>query len=386
MKPALFALVSLVLGVAIGWIGTRNEFTRDAATVAPVHPAGTGQAGPTSYLGPRAVVVNGERHDFGTMDRFASGSHTFQVRNDGNAPLELTLGHTTCKCTVGNLTNSRLPPGETTDVKLDWQVKTGDPQFEQSAQLITNDPHHNPIHLVIHGKVIDTIRPEDAQITLNEISTSEETVARLSVFAFRATDLQVTSHRWAHPEHVDRLQVSFEPLARSATRPSGVTSGVTVVLKVLPGLPLGQFAQTLVLTFNLPDRDPLELPVFGTVISDIGLAGPGVAPTRLLANLGTVKAGVGLKRTVFVVVKGPYRNETQVQLASAEPSSEFMATLGEPLRDNPALVRFPLTIEIPKSTPPVARTGDENFAHIKLAVAHPHVKEVIVNVRYVVAE
>src|SRR4030095_11179359 len=145
---------SLVLGIAIGWVSTRSEFARD---VLPLTRAEATHPEADVASGPRAVVIDGERHDFGTMDRFAKGSHTFRVRNEGPAPLELALGHTTCKCTVGNLTTSRLAPGEGTDVKLDWQVKTGDEMFEQSAELITNDPHHNPIRLVIYGKARDTL-------------------------------------------------------------------------------------------------------------------------------------------------------------------------------------------------------------------------------------
>ena len=383
MKPALFALVCLILGVAIGWVGTSSEFARDSLPMTPVlasRPKGA------PVTGPRAVVVNGERHQFGTMDRFAKGSHTFVIRNDGSAPLEIALGHTTCKCTVGELSTSRLAPGESTDVKLDWQVKTGDTMFEQSAELITNDPQHNPIHLTIHGNVVDRVRPEETHITLNDLSTNETRIVQMRIWAYQATDLEVTDHRWIKPEYVDHLQVSFEPVPPDVRRPPGATSGLVVVLKILPGLPLGPISQTLQLTFNVSDRDPMELPLQGTVISDISLAGPGVTASRLVVNFGQLKVGQGMKRTVFITAKGPFRNDTQVQLTGTEPAVDFQASLGETIRDNPALVRFPLTIEIPPSAPPIARNGDESYARIKLSTTHPQVKELVVKVRYVVKE
>ena len=154
MKPTLFAVVSLVLGIALGWVWTRVEFSRDRLPLVLV--AGTGQSA-TSLHGPRAVVVNGERHDFGTMDRLAQGEHAFQIHNDGDAPLELQLGKTTCKCTLGELADSKLEPGQTTTVTLTWQVKTGEEMFEQNAEIITNDPHLNPILLIILGNVIDSL-------------------------------------------------------------------------------------------------------------------------------------------------------------------------------------------------------------------------------------
>jgi hypothetical protein len=382
MKPLLFALVSLVLGVAIGWVSTRSEFARD---VLPVTRDEAANPGADLRTGPRAVVVNGERFDFGTMDRFARDKHTFKIRNDGNAPLELALGNTTCKCTVGSLNSSRLPPGEGTDVTLEWQVKTGDFRFEQSAELLTNDPHHNPIRLIIHGTVIDTLRPEEPQITLSDLSANEESEVRMAVFAFRVNDLAAVSYRWLKPDNADRLKVSFEPLPPEKLPPGG-TSGVTIVLKVLPGLPLGPLAETLQITFNVPEYDPLDVPVYGSVVSDVSLAGPGVNAARLLVNLGQAPASEGLKRTAYIVVKGRHRGDTQVQLVGTEPSAEFQATLGEPMRDNPALVRFPLTIEIPPNATPVARTGDENFARVKLTTTHPQVKEMTVKLRYIIKE
>ncbi len=383
MKPALIALVCLVLGVAIGWVSTRNEFARD---VLPLTPARADNPQSEIAPAPRAVVVNGERHQFGTMDRYAKGSHVFKIRNEGNAPLELALGHTTCKCTVGELTTSRLAPGESTDVRLDWQVKTGESMFEQSAELTTNDPRHNPIHLTIHGNVIDTVRPDEPGFTLNDLSTNDTRIVRMGVWAYRATDLAVTSYRWLKPEHVDHLQVSIEPVPPDVKWPQGATSGVVVALKILPGLPLGPISQTLQLDLNLSDREPLDLPLFGTVISDVSLAGPGVSASRLLVNLGQIKVGQGMKRTVFVTAKGPLRKDTEVRLSSSEPMGEFQATLGEAIRDNPALVRFPLTIEIPPSAAPIARNGDENYAHIRLTTTHPQVKELVVNLRYIVRE
>jgi hypothetical protein len=163
-------------------------------------------------------------------------------------------------------------------------------------------------------------------------------------------------------------------------------SGVTVVLKVLPGMPIGPFAQSLEVTFNVPEYDPLEIPLFGTVSSDVSLAGPGASPSRLLVNLGQARAGEGLKRTAYIVVKGVHRDATEVKIARLEPAGEFQASVGEPLRDNPAIIRFPVTFEVPPTTIPVARIGEENFARVHLAISHPQVKEMIVKVRYIVTE
>jgi Protein of unknown function (DUF1573) len=383
MKPTLFAVISLVLGVAIGWVGTRAEFARDNL---PQRPVATTAVSQPHKSGPRAEVVGGELHDFGQMNRLAKSSHAFQIKNTGDAPLEISLGHTTCKCTLGTLAKNKLEPGETTDVTLEWTAKTGESQFEQSAEINTNDPEHNPVRLVIRGKVIDTLKPEEPSITLNDISANEVTTARLRVLAYEATNLAVTSHTWVKPDNADRLQVSFEPLSPEQAAASSAKSGVVIMLSVQPGLPLGQLNEVLKINFNIPDQEALEIPLFGNVISDVSIAGPGVTGTRLLVNLGTIPTGSPCKKTVFVTVKGPYREQTSIKLVGVTPDNELQATLGAPLRDSPRLVRYPLTIELSPATRPVARTADENFGHINFQVTHPQVKELNIKVRYIVKE
>ncbi|MBM4092928.1 MAG: DUF1573 domain-containing protein, partial [Planctomycetes bacterium] len=60
--------------------------------------------------GPR-VRVDNPTHDFGRMDPLTERSHTFVIRNIGDAPLRLEQGPTTCKCTLSGLSNRHVLPG-----------------------------------------------------------------------------------------------------------------------------------------------------------------------------------------------------------------------------------------------------------------------------------
>ena len=80
----------------------------------PTRPALLGSTAPE----PRAAV-RAREHQFGTMDPDAKGHHEFEIKNVGAAPLELKIGPTTCKCTVGGLSKNRLEPGETGSVRFD---------------------------------------------------------------------------------------------------------------------------------------------------------------------------------------------------------------------------------------------------------------------------
>ena len=384
MKPTLFALVTLALGSAIGWIATQTEFAGDQL------PGGGGgraaaSSGSSGMKGPKAAVLNGVRYNFGTIDRFASDSHEFEIRNNGDAPLVLTLGTTTCKCTSFAFEKGELAPGETTKVKLEWTVKTTDSMFEQSAELKTNDPEHRVISLTIHGTVVDTVRPDQPQLTLGEVSSNEPQTARMRIHTYRDPELVIEKYEWARPEHADHFELSFEPLspAELAKEP-GAVAGVEMELTIKPGLPLGPLTHMLRLTTNLKNRDPLEIPVMGTIVSDVTIAGSGVYADKLLLSWGNLEQGQAHQKTIYLLVKGPYRNETELRIESIQPSGELTATLGEPLRDNPKVIRYPLTLQMPETVLPVVRNSDETYALVKFAIKHPQVNEMTVRVRYTV--
>src|SRR5690606_1091071 len=43
--------------------------------------------------------IDATSYDFGVMERGSSKSHTFKVTNDGQGPLQIAVGATSCKCT-----------------------------------------------------------------------------------------------------------------------------------------------------------------------------------------------------------------------------------------------------------------------------------------------
>src|SRR6056297_1410547 len=54
---------------------------------------------------PKAVTGQ-TRHAFGLLNPHTTASHSFGIRNAGDAPLKIAVQDTTCKCTVGNVADS----------------------------------------------------------------------------------------------------------------------------------------------------------------------------------------------------------------------------------------------------------------------------------------
>jgi hypothetical protein len=396
MKATLFAIVSLIAGMGVGsWLTTR-EFayeTLPALTtpVAPAAPDGHTAAAKLRpggrKLGPVAVVVNGERHNFGTMDRYAHKTHVFTIRNDGDAPLSLVKGSTTCKCTVSELDLDKLEPGNTADVKLEWDAKTSEAEFEQSAQINTNDPRRPTINLTVHGRVTDVIRPDRFDVHFSDLSANESATGSVNIYAFRTDDLQIVKHELSDPELAKFVTISFTPLTTvELAREPEAKSGVKMTVDVKSGMPFGEFNAQVSVTTDQNPHSPMQIHLIGNVSTDVILSGPKTISDKMLVNLGTLSRAEATKHTVYILVKGPHRDNTEVKIAKTEPAVEFSAALGEPNRENPKIVRYPLTIEVPANATPVSRAADGAYALVHLTTTHPDVKELTVKVRYIIKD
>jgi hypothetical protein len=392
MRALVSALVALALGVAVGIVWSKQEFSHEVKPVDLVAIANaSGEAGTRGVtapkIGPKVMVVNGERHDFGSMDRNAHGKWAYEIRNVGDAPLELKTGQPSCGICIKvfNVAKPILAPGEQTVVNIEWDVKTSNAEFEQSGPLETNDPNRKSVHLSLHGHVIDNVRLERQDMHFHDLSPSESASGSVNIYAFREGELNVEHFEHTQPRVAEKLTVSFAPLTDSelAREPKAKT-GLKVNVELKPGLPQGDFEDTLNITTN-QSPDPLTLKVIGNIASDIMLMGPNVFRDRSLVNLGAIPQKQGKKHTMYLLVKGPHRDDVQVSIESIEPTIDFSAKLGEPIRDTAKTVRYPILLEGPPGAAPVTR-GEGSFAHVHLKTTHPEVKDIDLRVRYVVRE
>jgi Protein of unknown function (DUF1573) len=387
MKATLFALVALAAGVAVGMATTKREFSNEILPVdIPVTVNGQLVA-PKAKIGPKVTIVNGERHDFGTMDRNAHGTHAWIVRNDGDAPLTLSTGQPSCGVCIKvfSVVKETLAPGEKTEVKIEWDVKTSDAEFEQSGPLNTNDKNKPAVHLSLKGHVLDTIRSDRSDVHFHDLSANESASGGVNIYAFREADLQVEKHEFNNPSFAKHVKVSFAPLtSEEVAREPKAKGGVRMSFELQPGLPFGDFNESVSVTTN-QNPEPLTVRVIGNIATDVLLMGPNVTREKMLVSLGAITQKAGKQHTIFILVKGPHRDDTKVAIESVEPASEFSAKLGEPIRDSAKIVRYPITIEVPAGATPVTRL-DGSYAKINVTTTHPDVKEMNIKVRYVVKE
>lgn len=99
------------------------------------------------------VRVDNATYAFGMLNPHETATHSFEIFNDGDSPLELQVTDSSCKCTVGELKQRFVQPGGSTKVTLTWNTGIQADDYEQAVSLSTNDPMTKEILLKVTGEV-----------------------------------------------------------------------------------------------------------------------------------------------------------------------------------------------------------------------------------------
>lgn len=383
----LLILVAVALGAFWGVSATWAELgpLADPPPGLGIGEATAVAAGPR----PKVVVVNGETHAFGTMERDSKLSHAFVFRNDGEAPLKLIKRDTSCKCTISNLRNNALAPGQSTEVVLEWTANTPHSDMRQTAMIETNDPRRQFITLTIEGRITVSHKVEPDELVITNISANQPTSQEIAVYAFHQPQIKIQSATFTEPSTAEYFEFRSLPLPpeRLGSTPDA-KSGALGIVTIKPGLPLGDIQQTIRLTLDLPGNPTVDVPISGRVTGDVEVLGVQQwnAETGVL-HLGQVKRDEGkTTKRLFLVARGEQRDALAPKVVFADP--DFLKIrFAEPIpMPDEQQTRYPFTVEVPAGAPVVDHSGTVHgkLGRIDIETSDPRNKRIQMRVRLVV--
>jgi hypothetical protein len=331
------------------------------------------------------VEVDAPLYQFGTMQRGTTKSHEFVFRNVGHGPLTLRVGNTSCKCTIGAVSDAPIPPGESVKVMLEWSALVNPGPFRQTATILTNDPLHSRVELLVEGEVTEATGIFPADLMFDKITAGDTRSAEVFVMAFAQEELKVGEPTLSNTETRDYFDVRVEPVEPSALPNPKAKAGVRVRVTAKPGLRLGRFDQWLSLTTNIPDAEQLKIPIIGRVIGNISIHGRLWNEDQGVLRFGRVTSADGASAQLNVVIRGDNADKVELTVDMVDPP-ELVAKLGKPNRVKDTLVHVPLVIEIPPGTPPMARLDiyQHDEALVVLTTNQPDAPEIVLSVRFAV--
>ena len=391
MRASLVIIASLILGATLGvgitWARYGSSTSADALRVASVDDSALST--PTNNsAGAAKVSVDAEEFDFGPIENDSVVSHKFRFTNRGTVPLTLKAGGTTCqKCTIAEIAHDTIAPDESVDVVVQYTAGPSTPKFRQSATILTNDPDRSRVELSVTGSITAILGVEPTQLTFSKLSVHDSGTLTARLLNHITDTLNIVSHEWSDKSTEAFVDVDFKPLDEEALKKANAKSGLLVSVTIKPGLPLGAFRQKLTLTTDLPGNRTVDLDVQATIASDISLTGGGWNDADGYLHIGPILSKDGAKRTVRVLIHGPFRNDVDLKVGEVSPSL-LKVSLGEKTSINDSVVQYPLTIEIPKGSPSANHLGSKigKMARIILETTHPEAKQIKVPVRFAIEQ
>ncbi|RAU84173.1 DUF1573 domain-containing protein [Pontibacter arcticus] len=177
MKKNLILIASMAVAVFTASCDsktTESEATADATVISsdqtqpvvenPNVVQTSGDASATTPANPNAPVITfaETEYDFGSVTQGKVIDHTFKFTNTGKSPLIIESASATCGCTVPQKPEGPIAPGETGEIKVQFNT-TG--KVGQQAPIITVRANTEPNIMQVQMK--GTVEPSGVPANAN---------------------------------------------------------------------------------------------------------------------------------------------------------------------------------------------------------------------------
>ncbi len=337
-----------------------------------------------SGLAPQVVIVDGI-YDFGSMEVGQTLKHTFTIRNDGKGLLKMKYDRSTCKCTMAELKNRELAPGESTTVELEWVGKAVDPNFSQAAYLKTNDPKNEEIALTIAGRVDSSYEITPTGVWyLGEMDRDEPTEFSGKISSRVREDFNLKKVGCKN----SLVSVQLTPMDKKQLEEDGAKKGYLINGKVAPGSPLGVFSEKVEMEFLINEKGkeevrPATITVEGYYSGPFKLIGPpGWVSSKMTMNFSTFSAEKGKKAKISMYVKDNKGPVIEIKEVVSTPDFLKVTLQKDEKFQEKGRERYNLIIEVPPGATP-SQFYKGNPATIKVVTNNPIVGTMNIRVQMV---
>jgi hypothetical protein len=396
MRGLLLLFTAILIGAFIGlaqtlWhFGVLNASMRTVAVEFAAEEIDDHWTLPTDGRRPR-VKFAAEEHDFGVMEYGDTSRHSFTLQNKGDYPLVIAKADSSCTCTLANIAEDAIPPGQTAHVELEWTARalptTGD-RFRHWAKLQTNDPERPQITLTVHGRLTAPVVAVPPIVTFTRLAKSQTATAQIRLYAYRdagdspadQVGLQVTRVELVNSRTAAHFDISPKNEAPPDVDANSAKSGCMVEITVRPGLPIGAFRQAVRLHTNIPNVEPVEVPIVGEIGPDVRLVGRGYNERTGVLQLDPFDPAKGTTRELELSIFGSQDSTLKPELVRAEPAG-LTVSFGEGNYDSTiGANKFKANLVIPPNA--VARDARATPGIVEINTGHSQIPRLSVSIQF----
>jgi len=200
-------------------------------------------------IGPRAQVPE-TIHDFGEVFEDVKLSHTFNIKNIGDALLEIKDIDSDCACTAAD-SDRRIPPGGVGRVTLTIAPYSVLRQFTKKTKVFFNDQEHPQVVLTMKGYGKPFVEIQPSHIIRFRGKPGDELRSQVRFISHLPTPFEIKEFKTNIPQFIDVTVRAAEP-------------GRTYVVEVRnKRQEAGNYAGLIELFTNSEKRPRLIMRVFG---------------------------------------------------------------------------------------------------------------------------
>lgn len=300
----------------------------------------------------------------GLLDPLIAAEHEFEIRNDGEEPLEVEIRETS-KGVTGKLAQSLLAPGESTSATLSWETREDEGDFSHSATLISNDPLQRKVVVDLRGKIkAAVVMPES--IVFDATDITKKATAQFVAYSQTSENLEIVDVSCDLDEcELEDLDWNVEP---TTIRDGKLASKSAWLVRIwTTGMKYGRYSGDITVKVKPSDLDEeIERKVSfkGNVRSPVNFYGPEIHKSDGL-DIGTMVCGETHDFHVMVRLRGDLDRE--IKVLDVEPKQ-----LQAELRPLKTKGDYRLTLTVPEDCPMVVFNRPTQRGYV--SVGDPHEK------------
>lgn len=202
-------------------------------------------------------------YDFGKIPQQSKVSHTFVVKNTGDAPLQISSARGSCGCTAAVVSDGLIVPGG--EGKIEVTFNSGHRRGQQTKTITvnSNDPETSAVLLRIAAFVDVSFGFESSGLDMEKLRP-EQTMSKKAYIKLKEPGGATVKNIRTSSEFVE---------ARVVDDPESVSGGrIPIEIRVKPGLPLGYFNNSVTVTPSVDTLPSATIRVYGTIVGDIEIS------------------------------------------------------------------------------------------------------------------
>ena len=199
-------------------------------------------------------------HSFGSVKEGEAITHEFIVKNVGDEPLEIERIQPACGCTVAEVGDKAIKPGESTPLAVTFHTAGFQGYKVKTVRIYSNDPTQPSEVLTLKGTIATEVEVSPSRLYFGSVKKGEELSREISIkLNSKSKNLKITSV-YPRSEHIEAVNVSKKNKSRV----------VKVVLK--KDAPIGVLRSRLIVKTNSRSKPVVNVPIFARIEGNLTLS------------------------------------------------------------------------------------------------------------------